>query len=163
MSHCNWLPFDNDEILAWVETHRETLPATLAELSAFPMAFRRVTVNYVSPELRTTLWQDHLRSYRAPSAALTREQRAFVEDVIPTLADIFQSESREWRRRRCRRSTDGSVSCSAANSAQRCSGLWVAGVGSGLGTTIRSLQSATTERPPHSGRRFHFTSGTRMS
>ena len=100
MSHCNWFPLDNDEILAWVDAHRETLPTTLEELSTLPMAFRRVIVNYVSPTQRTAFWQDHLRSYLVPESGLNEEQRAFVEEMIPALADVFQSASLELGRER---------------------------------------------------------------
>ena len=39
----------HEDIVAWVEAHRDTLPTTLAELSAFPVPFRKVIVNSVSP------------------------------------------------------------------------------------------------------------------
>ena len=44
MASCGWVPIPHDEILAWVEQQRESLPTTLAELSAFPVAFRKVIV-----------------------------------------------------------------------------------------------------------------------
>ncbi len=95
MGSCGWFPLSYDEIVAWVAQHRDTLPITLTELSAYPVAFRRVIVNAVDVERRTTWWQDHVRSFLAPSAGLSDEQRAFVADAIPILADIFRSESRE--------------------------------------------------------------------
>jgi hypothetical protein len=34
MASCGWLPLSYDEIVAWIEQHRDTLPITLDELSA---------------------------------------------------------------------------------------------------------------------------------
>src|SRR4051812_3875270 len=96
MSSCGWFPLGNDEIMAWVEAHRDQLPTTLAELATYPVAFRRVIINCVSVETRTQLWQEHLRSFLAPSAGLTPEQATFIEETaIPSTIDIFRSESRE--------------------------------------------------------------------
>ena len=53
---CGWFPLPYDEIVAWVKGHDDELPRTLAELSTFPVAFRRVIVNYVSHERRTMFW-----------------------------------------------------------------------------------------------------------
>jgi hypothetical protein len=92
---CGWFPLPYDEIVKWVEAHADALPQTLAELSAFPMAFRRVIVNYVSPERRTMLWQEHLRSFLGPDSTLTHEQRELVEDMIVRLPDIFASQQLE--------------------------------------------------------------------
>src|SRR4051812_8993658 len=89
MSSCGWFPLPYDEILAWVKQHRDTLPTTLAELSAFPVPFRKVIVNYVSPEQRTRFWEEHLRTFLEPDSDLTAEQRAFVEETIPLLREIF--------------------------------------------------------------------------
>jgi hypothetical protein len=91
MGSCSWFPLPREEIIAWVDQHRETLPTTLAELSSFPIAFRKVIVNRVSPEQRTRFWQDHLRTFLAPEAGLTAEQQSFVAETIPTLSDIFGS------------------------------------------------------------------------
>jgi hypothetical protein len=88
---CGWFPLPYEEIVAWVESHADELPGTLADLSAFPTAFRRVIVNHVSPERRTMFWQDHLRTFLAPDSGLSQEQRAFVDEAIEQLPDIFAS------------------------------------------------------------------------
>lgn len=88
---CGWFPLPHSEIVAWVEAHADELPRSLAELSAFPVAFRRVIVNHVSAERRTQFWQDHLRTFLAPESTLTEEQRTFVEEAIGRLPDIFAS------------------------------------------------------------------------
>jgi hypothetical protein len=88
---CGWFPLPYEEIVAWVDSHADELPRTLAELSAFPTAFRRVIVNHVSPEQRTMFWQDHLRTFLGPESGLNVEQRVFVEEAIQRLPDIFAS------------------------------------------------------------------------
>jgi hypothetical protein len=47
MASCGRFPLPYDEIVAWVDDHRATLPTTLAELSAYPVAFRRVIVETI--------------------------------------------------------------------------------------------------------------------
>ena len=88
---CGWFPLPYDEIVAWVEAHADDLPRSLAELSAFPIAFRRVIVNHVPAERRTQFWQDHLRTFLTPESTLSQEQRTFVEQAIERLPDIFAS------------------------------------------------------------------------
>jgi hypothetical protein len=88
---CGWFPLPYEEIVSWVESHGNELPRTLAELSAFPVAFRRVIVNHVSAERRTMFWQEHLRTFIGADSRLTDEQQAFVEEAIERLPDIFGS------------------------------------------------------------------------
>ena len=94
---CGWFPLPYDEIVAWVESHVDQLPQTLAEISAFPVAFRRVIVNRVSPEVRTSFWRDHMRTFLAPDSTLNAAQRAFVEETIDELPLIFGSPLTEAR------------------------------------------------------------------
>jgi hypothetical protein len=78
----------HDEIKAWVEAHRDSLPTTLAELALFPIPFRKVIVNFVSPNARTALWREHLASFIGETSELSSEQQAFVAEAstnIPTL------------------------------------------------------------------------------
>jgi hypothetical protein len=88
---CGWFPLPYDEIVAWVDGHADQLPKTLGELAAFPVAFRRVIVNRVSPERRTMFWQDHIRTFLGPGSTWTDEQRAFLHEAIEELPDIFAS------------------------------------------------------------------------
>lgn len=100
MTHsCGWFPLGHDEILQWVEAHRETLPKTVAELAVFPVAFRRVIVNYVPDDQRTRFWQEHLQSFLGPESVLTVEQRTFVESTISVLPDVFASALPEAQKR----------------------------------------------------------------
>ena len=86
---CGWFPMKHHEIERWVESHRDTLPTTLAEISMFPIPFRKVIVNAVSPEARTSLWREHLESFVGPDSALTEDQRQLVRDAIDTLPAMF--------------------------------------------------------------------------
>ena len=86
---CGWFPLSRKEILEWVEAHADKLPRTLAELSAYPVPFRRVIVNHVSPEQRTQFWCDHLRTFVGAETRLNPQQCAFVEETIERLPSIF--------------------------------------------------------------------------
>jgi hypothetical protein len=86
---CGWFPLSHTEILEWVESHADKLPRTLTELSAYPVPFRRVIVNHVSPERRTEFWCEHLRTFIAADSRLSPEQSAFVEEMIGRLPSIF--------------------------------------------------------------------------
>jgi hypothetical protein len=86
---CGWFPMKHGEIAAWVEAHRDSLPQTLAELSEFPIAFRKVIVNMVSPELRTSLWREHLGTFIGPQSALSPEQQELVRDAQDQLPELF--------------------------------------------------------------------------
>lgn len=77
------------EIFEWVEAHADSLPQTLTELSAYPVPFRRVIVNRVSPEMRTQFWCDHLRTFLGAETRLNSQQCAFVEETIGQLPSIF--------------------------------------------------------------------------
>jgi hypothetical protein len=96
---CGWFPLGHDEILQWVEQHQQTLPTTVAELAAFPVAFRRVIVNFVPHEQRTRFWQEHLQSFLGPESSLSTEQRTFVESTINALPDVFGSPLPEAQQR----------------------------------------------------------------
>ncbi len=74
---------------AWVEAHKDALPTTLAELSRFPIPFRKVIVNTVTPELRTALWREHLLTFLEPPTDLTPEQQELIRDAIAELPGIF--------------------------------------------------------------------------
>lgn len=99
MTSCGWFPLSQDEIAAWVAAHRDELPTTLDELSAYPIPFRRAIVSAVSTEQRIGFWDAHLRTFLAPDAGLTTEQRAVVADALPLLPGIFGSPQLEAQAR----------------------------------------------------------------
>ena len=96
---CGWFPMKHDDILAWVEAHQDSLPRTLAELSAFPIPFRKVIVNFVSPEARTAFWREHLTSFIGPDSALTQDQQTLVRDAIAELPLLFTTPRAEFEQR----------------------------------------------------------------
>src|SRR6476646_1314150 len=96
---CGWFPMKHEDIVAWVEAHRDTLPTTLAELSAFPVPFRKVIVNSVSHEARTSFWLEHLTSFVGPDSALTPDQQALVRDVIADLPVMFGGSRADFETR----------------------------------------------------------------
>lgn len=74
-----------DEIVKWVDAHRDALPADLAALSVFPMPFRRVIVNAVPAEVRAAMWCDHLRSFIGPASELSSDDQTFLGELIADL------------------------------------------------------------------------------
>lgn len=96
---CGWFPLSHAEIDAWVERHRDELPASLEELSRLPVPIRKAIVNAVSPERRIGYWREHLTTFLAQNAELTTEQRALANDIIAQLPDIFGVPLEEGRER----------------------------------------------------------------
>jgi hypothetical protein len=90
--HGGWGPVGYNGIVAWVQKNPDKMPTSLAELSAFPVAFRRVIVNMVSPEVRTAMWRDHLQSFLGDGTALDERQRQLVRDAIEELPILFGSD-----------------------------------------------------------------------
>jgi hypothetical protein len=85
---CGWFPMSRDEIRAWVEAHQDALPTTLAELSTFPVPFRKVIVGFIPHDTRLALWREHLTGIAREDQELTPEQRAFVQEaavLVPSL------------------------------------------------------------------------------
>ena len=79
-----------DEILAWVAAHDEVLSVDLAGLSKFPIPFRKIIVERVTPARRHALWTEHLAAVAA-EPHLTPEQRAFVRETAERLPMLFAS------------------------------------------------------------------------
>jgi hypothetical protein len=79
--------------IKWVDAHRDALPGDLAALSAYPMQFRRVIVNNVSPEIRAAMWCDHLRSFLGPKSELSNDDQAFLQNLIADLPAAFVGPS----------------------------------------------------------------------
>ena len=98
MGSCGWFPMNHRDILAWVEAHRDSLPRNLAELSAFPVPFRKVIVNYVSPEARTAFWTEHLTTFIGPESALNDDQQTLVRDAMAELPSLFNGARPEFER-----------------------------------------------------------------
>jgi hypothetical protein len=93
MSGCGWFPMTRQQIDAWVDRHPESLPGTLAELSRYPMMFRRVMINRVDAPTRVRLWREHLESFLNDDAGLRPDQRAFIAATIPELPDLLAASA----------------------------------------------------------------------
>jgi len=93
MSHCGWFPMRRGEILAWVDRHRQELPATLAELAKLPVPFRSVIVNAVEPERRVRFWTEHLESFLGSPSNLSTQQREFIAATIPELPELLAASA----------------------------------------------------------------------
>jgi hypothetical protein len=79
---------NRDEILAWVEAHRDSLPSNLDELARFPIPFRKVIATVVPHERRLAFWREHLESFVGDNSELSTEQQSFVREAalsLPTL------------------------------------------------------------------------------
>lgn len=103
MSSCGWFPMSQQEIRAWLHRHPEALPQTLDELARFPVAFRRVMINVVAPDVRVRLWREHLETFLRPESALSEPQRQMVAAAIPRLPDLLAAPAPnpvivEWER-----------------------------------------------------------------
>ena len=86
---CESFPLHWEQIEAWVEAHRDDLPTNLAELSRYPMAFRRVIVNSVPREIRAAWWGEHLQAILSTEEELSAEQRVCIQEHILALPGIF--------------------------------------------------------------------------
>ena len=89
MSGCGWFPMSYKQIVDWIEKHPDAVPQTLDDISRFPVAFRRVMINRVAPEVRVRLWQEHLQSFLRPEAGLSDVQRHAIETATIELPAIF--------------------------------------------------------------------------
>jgi hypothetical protein len=86
---CGWFPLGPDEIQAWVARHAHELPLTLAELSRFPIPFRKAIVAALPAETRVALWREPLVGFLAPGAGLSAAQQELVRDALAELPAIF--------------------------------------------------------------------------
>jgi hypothetical protein len=99
MASCGWFPLSHAEIQAWVDAHRDALPRTLAELSRYPVPFRKAIAGSVSPDQRTAFWREHLETILATDVTLGPDQRQLVSDAIADLPVIFGSSGNEGMER----------------------------------------------------------------
>ena len=103
MSSCGWSPLSPKQIADWLDRHPDALPRNLDDLVAFPMAFRRVMVSRVSPDVRVRLWREHLETFLTPDSPLNEPQRQLIVDSISRLPVLLASPGPnpvllEWER-----------------------------------------------------------------
>ncbi|RZQ59995.1 bacteriocin fulvocin C-related protein [Amycolatopsis suaedae] len=71
--------------IEWTRRNRDALPATLDEFTRYSATYRRAIHAELAPAVRSRLWSEHVRRYRAAHAGLTAEQSA----VLDRLRDFF--------------------------------------------------------------------------
>jgi hypothetical protein len=103
MSSCGWFPLSPKQIGEWLDRHPEALPQCLDDIVQFPVAFRRLMVARVSPEVRVRLWREHLESYLRPDSPLSAAQRQLVVNSISRLPLLLAAPGpnpvlTEWER-----------------------------------------------------------------
>ena len=96
---CGWFPLGPREIHAWVERHKDDLPKTLAEIARYPIPFRKAIVAAVEPEVRVSLWREHLAGFLSEESGLTQEQQALIRETIDELPGIVGVAAADGRER----------------------------------------------------------------
>lgn len=80
----------------WVQAHKSALPKTLAEVAAFPTAYRHAIVNALPPETRADLWRARLTEVL--SRSLTDAQRDVVREGLEIVRpELYAPEPRKYR------------------------------------------------------------------
>jgi hypothetical protein len=88
---CGRFPMRREEIRDWVVAHRDELPTTLAGLAAYPIEFRKVILNFVSPDQRLAFWREHLATFVGDNSVLSADQRTFVAESVAQLPELFSA------------------------------------------------------------------------
>jgi hypothetical protein len=96
---CGWFPMSREEIDDWVKAHRDDLPKNLAELSSYPIPFRKAILSAVAPNVRVDFWREHLLTFLQPSTDLAPDQQDLVRDAIEELPAIFGGTLKAGRAR----------------------------------------------------------------
>jgi hypothetical protein len=73
---------------AWVHAHADVLPTTLAEFSTFSMAHRRAIYSALPPNVRVSLWREHMERFLRPESPLNEAQRAALRGVIARVPEL---------------------------------------------------------------------------
>ena len=85
-------PMQREAIRAWIESHAAELPHTLAELTTYPMIFRRVVARALPLEQRVAVWREHLETVCSASTLGSPAQRALIADVIEELPALLSGD-----------------------------------------------------------------------
>ena len=81
----------------WVKAHKGELPSTYAEISKYPLIYRRYIASELPREIRNQMWKEHLESFLSSKAGLTAEQATLVRYVIANEAVVFDSaRGKQW-------------------------------------------------------------------
>ncbi|WP_227982252.1 bacteriocin fulvocin C-related protein [Nocardia spumae] len=87
---------EHESAQAWVDAHRDNLPRAYEHVVEYPLSYRRQIFNAHTPEVRSTLWTDHIDHVRRQHTHLTAAQR----DVLDRASALFGKESTFDRRHR---------------------------------------------------------------
>src|SRR5262245_17043656 len=66
---------------AWVKSHPNALPKSLAELAAFPEDYRKAIFKALPAADKSRMWREQLQTV-LDREMLTNEQRSFIEQTI---------------------------------------------------------------------------------
>lgn len=72
---------------AWVDAHRDALPAGYDALAEYPMAYRRAIYAAHPATVRSALWVEHVSRFAAERPGLTAARRAVVDRAAAIAAD----------------------------------------------------------------------------
>ena len=82
----------NNAIVDWWRANPDRIPRNLAELTEFPLAFRRMVLNVVDAETRARFWTEHMTWFLGPDSGLTTEQMGFLSRSI----EAFDGATLPW-------------------------------------------------------------------
>jgi len=72
---------------AWVNAHRDSLPATVGEMAALPWGYGNYAFDALSPEAKSRLWKENLTMVLAQ-----RPMSASQQELVREAMDIFSPE-----------------------------------------------------------------------
>jgi hypothetical protein len=78
---------EKSDARAWVEANRDRLPQTYDAVVARPMAYRKAIYQASSPQVRSRLWVEQLRRYRAARPDLSQSQVAVLDEALTIASD----------------------------------------------------------------------------
>ncbi|WP_437337215.1 bacteriocin fulvocin C-related protein [Sorangium sp. So ce394] len=82
-----------DAIYEWVTRNADRLPTRYADVTRYPMTYRKAIVSTFDPEAKSSFWKEHFRHYMAAHPELTAEQAAFIQKLGASASADFFSRS----------------------------------------------------------------------
>ncbi|MBF6175168.1 bacteriocin fulvocin C-related protein [Nocardia blacklockiae] len=80
---------EQESARSWVHAHRDNLPRTYEQVVEYPLSYRRQIFDAHTPQVRSTLWTDHLAHFRSTHTDFTPAQR----EVLDRAAELLGKES----------------------------------------------------------------------
>lgn len=72
----------------WVQSHAGKLPTTYAEIIRYPIGYRQRIQAALPMDVRRALWRTQREAY-VTSGLLSRQQKAFLDSIGPSMDSIF--------------------------------------------------------------------------